>query len=217
LRAAIFANGVIENAERAKQAAKNAHLVLAANGGAIHCLRLGITPAVVVGDLDSLDESDRQTLEVGGTEFITHPRDKDQTDLELALLTGAARDASQITVLGAMGGRLDMTIANVQLLALPELNGIQVELWHGDQTAILVQPPGDRIVGSTGDGISLIPIGGQVRDITTQDLQFELTDETLDFGPARGVSNVISGPNPRVQLGSGELLVVHTPGSLSRV
>ncbi|MEE9217048.1 MAG: thiamine diphosphokinase [Anaerolineales bacterium] len=213
--AAIFANGVIENAERAREAADRASLVLAANGGALHCLRLEIAPAFVIGDLDSLDESDRQTLEADGTEFITHPPDKDQTDLELALLAAVARGATEITVLGAIGGRMDMTLANVQLLALLELSGIQVEVWHGDQTASIIRPPGGPIEGGIGDGISLIPIGGNVPEITTRDLQYALNGETLDLGPSRGVSNVISGPNPRVELGSGSLLIVHTPSPLT--
>jgi thiamine pyrophosphokinase len=211
LRAAIFANGILENTERALEAAENADLILAANGGALHCLRLDISPAFVVGDLDSLDEGSQETLKAGGTEFITHRPDKDQTDLELALLAAVTRNVTSITVLGAVGGRLDMTIANMQLLALPDLSNVQVELWHGNQTASLIRPPGGPIDGDMGDGISLIPIGGEARAIATQDLQYALDGETLDLGPARGVSNVISGPKPRVELGSGLLLVIHTP------
>jgi len=215
LIATIFANGVIENPTRAQDAAKKSDLVLAANGGALHCLRLDISPAFIVGDLDSLDEANRLILEAGGTEFITHPPDKDQTDLELALLDAVARGATEITVLGAIGGRLDMTIANVQLLAHPDLNGIRVELWHGKQTASLMRPPGGSIEGLAGDGISLIPLGNDVRDVTTQDLQYPLKDETLSLGPARGVSNVVSGPEPQVEFGTGSLLIVHTPSPLT--
>jgi len=215
LRATIFANGTIENAKRAREAAEQSDLVLAANGGALHCLRMEIAPAFVIGDLDSLDEPNRQTLEAGGTVFITHPPEKDQTDLELALLDALQRGATEITVLGAIGDRLDMTIANVQLLALPGLNGIQVELWYGDQTASLIRPPGTSIEGVSGDGISLIPLGGNVRDTTTQDLQYPLKNEDLGLGPARGMSNVISGSDPRVEFETGNLLIVHTPGPLT--
>jgi len=215
LIATIFANGIIENPKRAKGAAEQSDLVLAANGGALNCLRLEIAPAYVVGDLDSLDEANRLTLEAGGTEFITHLPDKDQTDLELAMFDAVTRGATEITVLGAIGGRLDMTIANVQLLAIPELSGVRLELWYAHQTASLMRPPGGPIEGDTGDGITLIPLGGDVRDITTQDLQYPLKGEDLSLGPARGVSNVISGSDPRVEIGSGNLLMVHTPGPLT--
>ncbi len=58
--------------------------------------------------------------------------------------------------------------------------------------------------------MSLIPLGGEVRDITTRDLQYPLKNEDLGLGPARGVSNVISGSDPRVEFGTGNLLIVHT-------
>ena len=207
----LFASGVIENSERAREAAESADLVIAADGGARHCLRLGVIPEVVVGDLDSLDDADRRILEASGTEFMVHALNKDQTDLELALLAAVDRDAKKITVLGAIGGRLDMTIANVLLLAHPELSEVQVELWHRDQTAWLIHPPGGPIRGELGDIVSLIPLGGDAKGITDRDLQYSLRDETLVSGPARGVSNVVAGPNPQVELRAGTLLVVLTP------
>ncbi len=211
MNAVLFANGVIENTERAREAAESADLVVAADGGALHCLRLGVKPELVIGDLDSLDDGSQQTLEGGGTEFIVHPPNKDQTDLELALLAAVARDADKITVLGAMGGRLDMTVANVLLLALPELSEARVELWHGDQTAWLIRPPGGTLRGETGDMVSLIPLVGDAQGVTTQGLRFVLEDQTLEFGPARGVSNEIVGPSSRIELHAGALLVVLTP------
>ena len=211
LNAVLFANGVIENTERAREAAESADLVIAANGGARHCLRLGVMPEIVVGDLDSLADDDQRALEAAGTEFITHSQDKDQTDLELALLAAAARQADKITVLGAIGGRLDMTVANVLLLAHPDISEVQVELWHGDQTAWLIRPPGGTIRGELGDTVSLIPLGGAARGVSNHDLRYSLEDDTLESGPAKGLSNVIAGPRPRIELRAGSLLVVLTP------
>jgi len=213
LNAVVFTNGVIENPERARGAAEGADLVIAADGGVRHCLRLGVIPKIVVGDLDSLADDDRQTLEASGTEFVVHPQDKDQTDLELALLAAVAREVDEIIVLGAMGGRIDMTLANVHLLALPEVSEIQVELWLGDQTAWLIRPPGGTIRGELGDTVSLIPLGGPAKGVNTRDMRYSLGDETLEFGPARGISNVVAGPQPRIELRAGSLLAVHTPGA----
>ena len=211
MKAVIFANGVIENKARARGAAEGADLVMAADGGARHCLQLGVIPEILVGDLDSLNDDDQQSLEARGTEIVTHPQDKDQTDLELALKTAVARDIRQITVLGAIGGRLDMTVANVLLLALPELKKVQVELWLGDQTAWLIRPPSGSIRGKPGDVVSLIPLGGDAMGITSRDLRYSLKDETLESGPAKGISNVVTGPNPQVELRAGALLIVLTP------
>ncbi len=211
MNAVVFANGVIENPARARGAAETADLVIAADGGVRHCLRLGVNPKIVVGDLDSLADDDRQTLEASGSEFIIHPQDKDQTDLELALLAAVAREADEIRVLGAMGGRMDMTVANVLLLALPEVSEVEVELWLGDQTAWLIRPPGGAIRGELGDTVSLLPLGGAAKGVSTRGLQYSLQNETLEFGPARGISNVVVGPQPRVELQAGALLAVHAP------
>jgi thiamine pyrophosphokinase len=142
---------------------------------------------------------------------VAHPREKDQTDLELALLAAVGHNAETIRILGAMGGRLDMTVANILLLSLPELSDTDVELWHGDQTAWLIRPPGGTLRAEPGDTISLIPLGGEARGITSQDLEYSLENGSLQRGPAKGVSNVVSGPNPQIELSAGALLVVLTP------
>lgn len=216
MQVAIFANGEVVDAGRARAAAQAAQLVLAADGGARHCLALGISPEVVIGDLDSLGADELAQLEAVGAQVIRRPSDKDQTDLELALLLARERGARRIVLLGAAGGRLDMTVSNLLLMADPRFSSSSIELWHADQTAWVFGPPGGPVTGQLGDTVSLIPIGADVGGIVTRDLQFSLNDEALPFGPTRGVSNRISGPRPTVKLRSGRLLVVQTPGSERR-
>ena len=69
-----------------------------------------------------------------------------------------------------------------------------------------------ELMGNVGDTISLIPVAGDASGVTTHDLKYPLQDETLRFGPARGISNVITGSDPRIRLTNGRLLVVHTTG-----
>ncbi len=57
--------------------------------------------------------------------------------------------------------------------------------------------------------MSLNPLGGQAEAIVTEGLLYPLCDEPLLSGPARGVSNVMTGPKARVTLRSGALLIVH--------
>jgi thiamine pyrophosphokinase len=134
---------------------------------------------------------------------------KDETDLELALLNLADEKVKRIVVLGALGGRLDMTISNVLLLTHPRLASLQIELWQGRQTAWLIRPPGGEIRGREGDTLSLIPLDGDAQGITTYDLAYPLQHDTLSYGPARGVSNILSGPVARVEVHSGTLLAIH--------
>ena len=66
------------------------------------------------------------------------------------------------------------------------------------------------IAGQPGDIVSLIPLGGDVTGIVTEGLMYPLKDEPLLAGPARGISNVMTGQVARVTLRNGSLLVVHS-------
>lgn len=212
MQATILAGGELADHQRAMTALQQSELVLAADGGARHCLALGVTPAAVIGDLDSLSGEQIVQLEAAGAKLVRHPPEKDQTDLQLALGYAQERGAERVVLLGAAGGRLDLTIANLFLLVDPQFRSLRIEFWHGSQTALLLTPPGGALRGQVGDTISAIPVGGDVLQVTTSDLEYPLRGETLTLGPARGVSNRISGPMPRLTLKQGQLLVVHTPG-----
>jgi len=143
-------------------------------------------------------------------ERLTFPTHKDETDLELALVQAVRRGADRLVVVGALGGRLDMTLANLHLLAHPALEGCRVEVWHGNQTARVLRPPGGEITGRPGDTVSLIPLDGDAAGVTTRGLAYALRDQPLAFGAARGLSNSMATTTARVVLARGLLLAVHT-------
>ena len=201
----IFANGDLGHTE----CPCDVDLVLCADGGIRHAEMLGIWPDAVIGDLDSLPDGARNTLEARGVRVAAHPRAKDETDLELALLYAVEQGAQRITVLGARGGRLDHELGNLLLLAHPDLRGIDVRLWADRQEAVLVV--GERVLtGKPGDLLSLLPIGGDAHGITTHGLEYALSNDTLYLGRARGVSNVFVDSRAIVRLRSGLLLAVQT-------
>lgn len=183
-------------------------LLIAADGGAHAVLEAGMLPDLLVGDLDSLSAAEVDQLAGRGVQVLRHPREKDETDLELALLEAAARGATDITVFGALGGRWDHSLANVALLALPELCGRRVRLVAERQTIVLVRDT-LTIGGTRGDTVSLIPFGGAVYGITTGGLLYALDDATLAVDRARGISNVLIDPPAWVRVRHGLLLVVH--------
>jgi thiamine pyrophosphokinase len=213
-RALVFANGDLNDGPAVQEALAHAtdSLILAADGGARLALACGLTPAVVVGDIDSLTPGDLDDLRARGATIERHPPDKDETDLELALLAAVRRGATWIRVIGGVGGRIDQTLANITLLTLPELAGRDTRLVAGRQTLWLIGPGDHALDGDPGDTISLIPLMGDARDVRTEGLAYPLRGETLRFGPARGVSNVIVTQPAHVRLDAGLLVVVHTPG-----
>jgi thiamine pyrophosphokinase len=213
LKALIFANGKPKQGamvSRALAEGKGAH-VIAADGGARIAWLFGLQPNVVIGDMDSLSETELNTLEAQGASIQQHPSDKNETDLELALLYAAEQGATWIRVLGAIGGRFDQMLANVYLLALPTLENLDVALVSRKQMIRLLRAGEHELMGQVGDTISLIPISGDVR-VSTQKLKYPLRDETLHFGPARGISNVMESNSAYVSIAEGVLLMVHTEG-----
>ena len=186
--------------------------LICADGGARIALALGLTPEVVVGDLDSLDEAAQARLKAMGCRLVVYPTAKDWTDLELALKLAAQEGATEIVILGALGGRLDQELANILLLLLPELQDISARI-ADDRPEIFVARGQAEIAGQSGDVVSLIPLGGDAEGIVTEGLLYPLSDEPLLSGPARGVSNVMTGRKARVTLRSGTLLIVHSPNA----
>jgi len=213
-RALVFANGDLHDGPAVRRALHEGAgaLIIAADGGARLALACGLTPHLVVGDMDSLSEDDLADLRAHGAIIQRVTAEKDETDLELALLAAAERGAAWVRVLGAAGGRLDQTLANALLLTLDALTGRDVRLVAGQQTLWLIGPGEHALDGAPGDTISLIPLGGDARGVRTEGLRYPLRGETLRFGPARGVSNIIAAAGARVALDEGTLVVVHTPG-----
>ncbi|NTV63644.1 MAG: thiamine diphosphokinase [Oscillochloris sp.] len=184
-----------------------ADLVIAADGGGNALYVTGFVPHLVVGDLDSLDPAAAEYFRTTSAEVRRYPAEKDETDLELALLIAIERGATQIDILGAIGGRWDQGLANVAMLALPELASVRVRLCDLTQEAFLVRATAE-IQGQIGDVVSLLPLGGAVHGITTRGLYYPLEEATLRFERSRGVSNVMTASPAHVAIREGLLLVI---------
>jgi thiamine pyrophosphokinase len=204
----IFANGQMSNLDWVQPYIKDGSVIIAADGGAKHVAKLSVEPDVVIGDFDSITPELLEQLSSKGALIVSHSDHKDETDLELALLYAVNHYEGEIQIFGSLGGRLDQTLGNIFLLAHPAFSGRFIELVEPDQRAWLISSEG-LIKGSIGDTVSLIPLGEGVHIKRTTGLQWELSDEKLTFGPARGISNVMTAKTATVTLESGKLLCVH--------
>ncbi|MEL6308378.1 MAG: thiamine diphosphokinase [Chloroflexota bacterium] len=210
----IFANGDPNPGEMVELVLAQADdaMIIAADGGARVAWHFDKQPQVVIGDMDSLSDDEQAKLIAEGAELRKHPVEKDKTDLELAIIYAVSHGASWIRVLGATGGRFDQMLANIYLLALPSLQDCDVAIVSDNQQMRLFASGQHTIEGQEGDTISLIPVSGDVSGITTENLYYPLDNEMLYFGPARGVSNVMTADCARVDVRRGTLLCVHTKG-----
>lgn len=223
MRTIIIANGTPPTQDDITRWMRAGDALICADGGARAALALGLRPQHVIGDFDSLRSDELAVLERCGARLHRHPCRKDETDLELALQLAVAlhprlpadaraQDEADIVVLGALGGRRDHELANVLLLAMPELKGMRVMLVHGHERLFMIDAR-DRLAeavirGRPGDVVSLLPFGGDAHGITTHGLEYPLRNESLFIGPARGVSNVLLGEQATISLGHGMLLCV---------
>lgn len=205
MRTVIFANGLFNP----NTTIPPYDLLVAANGGTRHCFSLGFLPQVVVGDLDSIAEAEIAGLHASGVEIVQHPARKDYTDLELAVSYALERGAQEILILGAFGERWDQTLANLLLPAASRFEKCSIRLLDGNQEVLVIRAGQVvEISGNPGDVVSLVPLGGEARGITTQGLEYPLENGTLNFGSTRGISNVLLGEKATVQLRSGLLLCI---------
>jgi thiamine pyrophosphokinase len=210
-RALIFANGEQINLDAVRVMLRPEDYIVAADGGLHLIRRLGIEPDLVIGDLDSLELEEVEALKRSPIRVKQYPVHKDETDLELAVLTVIREGYQQVLILAALGGRLDMTLANIFLLGLPELANADVRLEDGLEEVFLIRPGQESsISGQPGDRVSLLPLGGPAQGIRTRGLYYPLRGETLYPERTRGISNQMLDSTAGVSLEDGVLICIHS-------
>ena len=209
MRAVIFANGDASDPDIVRHWVAQADLIIAADGGTRHALSAGVLPQVVIGDLDSLADADREQLDRSGVQPIVYPTHKDYTDLELAVRYARGQQATEIIIFGALGGRWDQSLANVMLLAAPELAQVPVRLVDH---ALSIQVIRDRaeIAGRVGDTLSLIALSGDAHGVTIEGCEYPLHEAALPLGATLGISNVFAQPAAKITVRQGLILALHT-------
>ena len=209
MRVVIFVNGQFHDPEIARSRLRNDDYIIAVNGGTHHALSIDVIPHAIIGDLDSLNLQEETMVRAASARILRFPSRKDETDLELALHHAVEQQADCILLLAALGGRLDQMLGNLMLLTLPRLQGIDVRILEGAQTAFLIR---DRasIHGQSGDTVSIIPVGGDAVGVSNEGLEWPLCRETLPSGTTRGISNVLTASEGAISVERGMLLCVVT-------
>ncbi len=183
----------------------DAALVIAADSGLDLARDLGLAVDLAVGDFDSA--SPAALTAYAHVPREEYPADKDATDLDLALQAAERAQVERVVVVGGHGGRLDHLLANAALLCSPRFAHLDVE-WVAGRARARVVHDAVELHGSVGETVSLVPVGGPARGVTTVGLRWTLTDEDLEFGSTRGVSNEFSRPVANIRVRAGTLLAI---------
>lgn len=173
-RIALICSAPINDSLKIKERISSFPLLIAVDGGVNHCHRLGLRPDLLIGDFDSAEPSILKNFsEVPQKRF---PKDKDQTDLELALELIFHSQIEEVAVFGALQGRTDHTLSNLILLC--RYPGKVV--LESDCERVFIIDRKARISTNPGQQISLIPLSGPVKGVYSQGLKWELKGKTLD-------------------------------------
>ena len=200
-RALIIANGEPPKKQRVQSLAREASLIICADGGANTALKYGIVPDAIVGDLDSIHA---EALVKFHRVRTVEDRDDETTDLEKAIAWAIKSKYDHIVVVGAAGGRADHTVGN--LAVLPK--------FFPDAIIRLVDDYGEmsyvgrelEFEAKKGDIVSLIPLN-RCEEILTRGLRYALDGEYLELGSREGTSNVVVSSPVNIKTKKGHLLI----------
>lgn len=205
MNTAIIANGRIDDLEKLLPSILSNQRIIAVDAGLIYCKRANLTPDFLVGDFDSCPKEVLDAYsEIPRTRL---PRDKDETDLEVAIQEEWKRGVETITLFGAWGKRIDHSLTNALILGRhPGKLRMETEA----ETAFAICGKVELIC-PVGQVISLIPLYGQAKGIYTFGLKWELKNGTLDQNFV-GISNVSLKPRVTIEVQDGLLLCCQIRG-----
>lgn len=191
---------------------KEEDFVIAADGGLMYCGVLELEPDLIIGDFDSVDEEYKEAVaaicKTVPEKVITLPAEKDDTDMLAAIKYGLSLGYERFRLYGANGGRLEHTIANIQLLKyLKEQSAVGYIM---DGTGMILLAQNETIsFRDTMDGyINIFALNEKAHGVTIRGLKYELDHATLTNGMPIGISNEFIGVQSEVTVEDGTLLII---------
>lgn len=186
---------------------KDMDIIICADGGARWAHEARIEVDAIIGDLDSVSEDVIKAFENSDTKIIKAPQEKDETDGVLAIDYAILRGATDITIIGAAGGRLDHQYGNIMLLKRLLDAKCKGRMLLDNGYAIVCNG-NVEIACNIGDTISIVPFDGELVINSSQGLQFAIDKDTsFKYGYPIGLSNIAVDSKVSVDITSGCALI----------
>lgn len=193
---------------------KEGDMCIAADGGYLYCKILGMEPDLVIGDMDSLEEGVRGEIdrlrEEAPEKVRVLPAEKDDTDMLAAIKEGLAAGYRQFCLYGALGGRVEHTVANIQCLAYIKNHGAKGYLMDGNVMMTVIRDETVRFRESMEGYLSLFCLGERAEGVTIRGMKYLLDGAVLTNDFPVGISNEFTGEQGSVAVERGMLLIVIT-------
>jgi thiamine pyrophosphokinase len=198
----IIANGYIKNPKFHKDLLKDADIIICADGGANNAKKIGVTPNYIIGDLDSASKSSIELFK--DKSKIIKDDNQDNTDLEKALSLAETLNPSEILIMGAIGDRIDHTLANI--MCLTKINSdIKAQIIDEKNIIELVENSAD-ISGDKNDIISIVPMT-DISNLCYTGLKWNIENLDTNIGWF-GISNRLEEKNANISLSNGKILLI---------
>lgn len=187
----------------------NDFYIVAADGGARHCINLKLLPDAIIGDMDSITAKvlERLNKEDKEIKFLNSSPQKDESDTQLALDYLVKSGLRQVLLIGVLGNRMDHSFANLVLLASNNYDGLDIRI-ISENSEIFIVKKTCSIKGAKGDRISLFSLTPCTFFKKTTGLKYSLKNEELLFSPVRGLSNEFIKDTVRLDFSDGILMVI---------
>ncbi len=209
MKCVIIANGDVEYTSDIIKIIKNAQMIISADGGARHLRTLNILPDVMIGDFDSLNPDNYSFFKKKQIKILNFPLKKDNTDTELCVSYALENKASDITLLGVTGSRLDHTLANIFLLKkLAKLN-IQARIID-KHNEIYIVTNFIELKGTPKELLSIIPVTQNVTGVTLTGFEYPLENASMQMGDTLGISNIFKESVASISIKKGALIVTRS-------
>lgn len=200
---AIIGNGTINNIKFHERILKDYDIIICADGGATNAKKMNITPDYIIGDLDSTTNEILNFFKHNNTKIIKD-ENQNRTDMELAINLAEKLKPDEIIIMGAIGYRIDHTLANILCLDKIKSN-IKTKIID-DKNIIEIAENEKCIEGEKDDIISIIPLTDVV-DLSYQGLKWLVKNKDVKFGWF-GISNKLKGKKAKISLKKGKILIL---------
>lgn len=181
-------------------------LVIAADGGYDHLIRMGLRADVALGDFDSV--TSYEIWEDNICEKYTYPPEKDDTDMMLAIKLGLSKGFQSFAIYGGLGGRLDHTLANIQALSYLAVRGAQAILYHENYELTVIKNSSFMIPKEFTGYVSVLSLSDKSENVSIKGLKYEAEGATLTNTFPLGVSNEAVGKKGIISVENGMLLIL---------
>ncbi len=204
----MICNGVIDDYELISSEIAKYDLIICADGGIRHLIKMNIRPDVFFGDFDSCDfEKIRHNPIFENTLFFKHPIEKDATDTQMCIDYALENGCSYITLFAALGGRVDHELSNVFHLAYIHENNAVGSVFS-EKNIIYITDSIFKTKKKEGFKLSIIPISPIAYNITAKGLYYPLEGSSLVQGDSRGISNEFVDDEAEISVENGLLLII---------